>query len=156
MTCAMRHARLRLTHAACCPALLRSRFHALPLAPDLRLRAATSHHNPPHCSRLQGGGIQIQQGPKAGRLVVPTIAVYSNASSCPISSDCWAAGTHDHALVSDDGGITWASGTPCAKRTRLFHFCRDHWNLDCRRVNVRSLLSRLDVSRCKLDSVLDC
>ena len=89
-------------------------------APDLRLRAATSHHIPPHCSRLQGGGIQIQQGPKAGRLVVPTIAVYSNASSCPISSDCWAAGTHDHALVSDDGGITWASGTPCAKRTRLF------------------------------------
>ena len=59
-----------------------------------------------------GGGIQLKQGPHAGRLVVPAIATYTNASaaSCAVGSPCWAAATHDHVLFSDDG-VTWQSGT---------------------------------------------
>jgi hypothetical protein len=61
-----------------------------------------------------GGGVQIQSGKHAGRLVVPSIATYTNASaaSCPVASACWTSATHDHALYSDDGGSSWLSGTP--------------------------------------------
>ena len=58
--------------------------------------------------------VQIQSGKHAGRLVVPSIATYTNASaaSCPVASACWTSATHDHALYSDDGGSSWLSGTP--------------------------------------------
>ena len=51
-----------------------------------------------------GGGVQIQSGKHAGRLVVPSIATFTNASaaSCPVASACWTSATHDHALYSDD------------------------------------------------------
>ena len=39
-----------------------------------------------------GGGVQLQAGPRAGRLLVPAIATYTGAdpAACPISSDCCA------------------------------------------------------------------
>ena len=40
-----------------------------------------------------GGGVQLQAGPRAGRLLVPAIATYTgaNPAACPISSDCCAS-----------------------------------------------------------------
>ena len=55
-----------------------------------------------------GGGIQLRHGPKAGRLLVPAIAIYNVSAappgSCTIGSACWSSASRDHTMFSDDGG----------------------------------------------------